>query len=338
MPGQRPVAQRTTLAMLAEEAGVSVATASKVLNGHPDVAEATRQRVERLLDHHAYRRRGRRTTDSPLLELVFSGWDNVWAPEMLAGAQQVAAEHGIGLILTDSHADPESPTPWLGGLLARRPLGVLLVSTEPDVLVRRRLDARGIPFAVIDAAGELPPDVPAVGSTNWAGALQATRHLIDIGHRRIAALTGPGWPICSLARQDGYRSALSAAGLHVDEDLVVATEFDSAPARTATHALLTRSERPTAVFAGSDLHALGVLQAAAQLGLRVPEDLSVIGFDDSPLARWTHPRLTTVHQPIREMAAEATRIVLGVGGRTTEHHRVELATHLVIRDSTAEAR
>ena len=327
---------RTTLAMLADEAGVSMSTISKVLNGHSDVAAATRQRVEVLLDSHQYRRRGAPARGSALLELVFSDLANPWGSEIMAGVQAVAHEEGMSVVLSPSRVNHSPGPDWLPGVLQRRPAGVLLVSTDPTPLLRERLTSRSIPFAVIDPAGELPPDIPSVGSTNWAGGMAATRHLIDLGHTRIAAVSGHAHMLCSWARLDGYRSAMGSAGLPVREDWVRMGDFLQTGGRAAAERLLASDDRPTAVFAGNDLQALGVIEVAAEHGLRVPEDLSVVGYDDTQVAMWARPRLTTVHQPIRRMAAEAARIVLRLAaGQHVEQQRLELATHLVVRDSTA---
>ena len=328
--------RRTTLAMLAEEAGVSLSTISKVLNGHADVAPATRQRVEGLLDEHAYRRRGTAARGSTLLELVFSDLSNPWGSEIMAGVQAIAHEEGMSVVLSPSGVGHAPGPEWLPGVLQRRPAGVLLVSTDPTPLLRERLTSRSIPFAVIDPAGELPPGVASVGSTNWAGGMAATRHLLELGHTRIAAIGGHTHMLCSWARLDGYRSAMASAGLSVREDWVHMGDFLQGGGRAAAERLLASDDRPTAVFAGNDLQALGVIEVATERGLRVPEDVSVVGYDDTQVALWARPSLTTVHQPIRRMAEEATRIVLRLSaGLHVEQQRLELATHLVVRDSTA---
>jgi LacI family xylobiose transport system transcriptional regulator len=327
---------RTTLAMLADEAGVSIATISKVLNGHADVSPDTRARVEVLLDRHEYRRRGTAAKGSTLLELVFSDLTNPWGSEIMAGVQEVAHSEGMSLVLSPSSIRNAPGPGWLPGVLQRRPAGVLLVSTDPTPLLRERLTSRSIPFAVIDPAGELPPGIPSVGSTNWAGGLAATRHLIELGHTRIAAVSGHAHMLCSWARLDGYRSAMSSAGLPIREDWVHMGDFLATGGRKAAEQLFATSDRPTAVFAGNDIQALGIIEVATERGLRVPEDLSVVGYDDTQVATWARPSLTTVHQPIRRMAAEATRIVLRLAsGQHVEQQRLELATHLVVRDSTA---
>jgi LacI family xylobiose transport system transcriptional regulator len=326
-----------TLADIAREAGVSAPTVSKVLNGRSDVAAATRERVEDLLRAHGYRRRA--GTPAPLLDLVFHELESAWAMEVIRGAEQVARAEGLSLVLSESAGRLTPEQTWLDGVLARRPTGVLLVLCKPDRAQREQLASRDIPFAVIDPAGDLDEGVPAVGATNWQGGLAATRHLLGLGHTRIGVIAGPARMMCSRARVDGYRAALETAGLPFDPTLVRAGDFHHEAGYSAGLELLRLADRPTAVFTGNDLQALGLYEAARELGLRIPDDVSVVGFDDLPVARWVGPPLTTIRQPLSEMAATAARMVIDLArGRTPAASRVELATRLVERSSTAPPR
>lgn len=325
-----------TLAELAELAGVSLATASKVLNGRGDVAPATRARVEGLLAEHGYRRRGRSRPASPLVELVFHELQSAWSIEIISGVEDVVAAHGMSVALTQSGSRHAPADEWLDAVIQRAPAGVILVFSELPAGMRAALETRGIPFVIIDPAGDPPAGVPSVASANWNGGLVATRHLIALGHRRIAAITGPDDMMCSHARLDGYRSAMTAAGLPIREEWVRFGDFH--PEGGSRHAaeLLDLADPPTAVFAGSDLQALGVYEVARQRGIRVPEELSVVGYDDIPVAEWVSPRLTTVLQPLEEMGREAARLVIRLASGAIEPApRIELATRLVVRDSTA---
>ncbi|MGN6742916.1 MAG: LacI family DNA-binding transcriptional regulator [Amnibacterium sp.] len=327
---------RTTLADLAEEAGVSLSTVSKVLNGRSDVALGTRRRVEGLLDKYEYRRRGTAAPSSNLIEVVFH---ELWSLEIIAGVEEAARENGKSMLISVS-GDRHSPGPeWVQGVLARRPAGVVLVASGLSAPIAEQLRARGIPFAVIDPSGDPSPDLPSVGSANWSGGLTATRHLLELGHRRIAMVTGPEDVMCALARLDGFRSAMATRGVPVREDWVRTGDFDTAGGREATRGLFDDpDDRPTAVFAGNDQIALAVMEEAAEHGLRVPQDLSVVGYDDRDFAVLLRPRLTTVHQPLRKMAAAATRMVLRLGAGERTDQRIDLATHLVVRESTAPVR
>ncbi|MGA5797663.1 LacI family DNA-binding transcriptional regulator [Streptomyces cellulosae] len=326
---------RVTLAAVAKEAGVSMPTVSKVLNGRSDVSRATRAKVERLLDLHGYRRRVQPAARHPLIEIVFHELESVWAMELIRGVENVAKENRATVVLTESGTRHTPDPDWLPGVLQRRPLGVVLVFSSLPQDIKRQLRAAAIPFVVIDPAGDPDPDVPSVGSANWAGGLAATRHLTERGHRRIAIITGPSDMLCSLARLDGYRSAMAMAGLEVDPRLTHFGDFHVQGGFERAMELLEGPDRPTAIFAGSDLQALGVLEAARVKGLRVPEDLSVVGYDDVPLAQWSSPPLTTVHQPLRHMAEEASRMLLRPDDPGASAQRIELATHLVVRQSTA---
>ncbi|WP_435738529.1 LacI family DNA-binding transcriptional regulator [Cellulosimicrobium sp. PMB13] len=326
-----------TIASIAVEAGVSVPTVSKVLNGRPDVAAATRARVEAALERHQYRRRRSAPSNpTPLIDLVFHRLASAWSLEIIKGVEDAAAAAGVAVVLSELGGEHRPPQDWLDGVLARRPLGVLLVLSSLDQSQRHQLESRSIPFVVVDTEGEQPAGVPTVGSNNWSGGLSATRHLLGLGHRRVAIVSGPSDVLCSRARIDGYRSAHDEAGIAVDPELVRYGDFYVDGGYEHGKALLSLPDHPTAIFAGSDMQALGVLRAARELGLRVPEDLSVVGYDDLPLARWIGPELTTVHQPLQEMAGTATRMVLDLArGERPVNLRLDLATELVVRESTA---
>ncbi|AZM50073.1 LacI family transcriptional regulator [Streptomyces sp. WAC 06738] len=326
---------RVTLAEVATQAGVSLSTVSKVLNGRSDVSRPTRSKVEQLLETHGYRRRAQAAPQAPLIELVFHELESVWAMELIRGVENVAKQNHASVVLTESGTRHAPDPDWIEGVLRRRPLGVVLVfSTLPD-RVKKQLRSRAIPFVIVDPAGDPEPDVPSVGSANWAGGMAATRHLIERGHRRIAIITGPEDMMCSLARLDGYRSAMAMAGLDVDPAQVRFGDFHVQGGFDHAMELLDGPDRPTAVFAGSDLQALGVLEAARLKGLSVPDELSVVGYDDVPLAQWSSPALTTVHQPLRQMAEEAAQMLLRPRESGKGALRMELATRLVVRQSTA---
>lgn len=324
-----------TLAQVAETAGVSISTVSKVLNGRQDVSAPTRVKIERLLEVHGYRRTTRAAPEAPLIEIVFHELDAIWAMELILGVETVAKEHGASVVLTESGTRHSPGAEWIEGVLRRRPVGVILVFSSLPQVFKQQLRSRSIPFVIIDPAGDPEPDVPSVGSANWSGGLAATRHLIEYGHRRIGIITGPEDMMCSLARLDGYRSAMTTAGLEIDPGLIAFGDFHVEGGYAHAREMLRRPDRPTAIFAGSDLQAIGVLEAAAGCGLRTPEDLSVVGYDDVAVAQWSRPALTTVRQPLRKMAEAGARMLLRPGGPEGAATRMELATSLVVRKSTA---
>ncbi|GGP55256.1 transcriptional regulator [Saccharothrix coeruleofusca] len=319
---------------------MSVPTVSKVLNGRPDVAPDTRARVENVIEQHRYqRRRARRSSRPALVEVVFHELHSAWATEIIRGVEQAAAAERAAVVLSELRDGHRPRREWFEDLLARRPLGVILVLAELDAGERHQLTTRSTPFVVVDTAGEPPPGVPTVGSANWAGGLAATRHLLALGHRRIAVVSGPTDVLCSRARVDGFRSALEDAGVPVEPDFVRYGDFYVNGGYSHGLSLLDRPDRPTAIFAGSDFQALGVMRAARELGLAVPDDLSVVGYDDLSVTEWIGPPLTTVRQPLREMAATAAQMVFTLArGERPVNERIDLATELIVRESTGPPR
>ena len=326
--------RRVTLAQIAHETGLSTATVSKVLNGKPDVSARTRTLVRQALLTAGYRKRANDDAP-PLIDVVFNDFDSPWATEIIRGAAAAAQAEGLTVAFT-ALSEGDERRVWFDHITSRGTRGIILLLSQLTERQKAVLVARGLPFVVIDPTAEPGPEVSSVGATNWSGGLAATKHLIDLGHRRIGIITGPPELLCSRARLDGYRAALERAGLTVDDELVRPGDFRVRGGYEQAKALFGLDARPTAIFAGNDLSALGVLRAAREAGLRVPEDLSVVGFDDSPPSAWSTPSLTTVRQPLTEMAAVAVRTLLesaNSGGML--RHRVELATDLVVRESTA---
>jgi LacI family transcriptional regulator len=197
---------RTTLASIAAAAGVSLPTVSKVVNGRPDVAAATRAKVERLLDEHHYARTGtRRGHRSGLIDLVFNGLDSPWAVEILRGVEEWGAAQETGVAVSAVRHGNVRPVSWTSALASHDTDGVILVTSELTHAQLEQLHSGGIPLVVFDPVNPPPSELASVGATNWAGGLAATEHLLALGHRRIAAIAGPGDYLCSRARIGGYR-------------------------------------------------------------------------------------------------------------------------------------
>jgi LacI family transcriptional regulator len=335
--GEEP---RITITRIAREAGVSVPTVSRVLNGRADVAPGTRERIEELLRRHGYQRRAGRTRGSAgLIDLVFNDLDSPWAVEIIRGVEDVAHGAGVGTVVSAIHRRSASTRQWMRNLQARATDGVILVASDVQSPLYADLRRLNIPTVVVDPAGVPAHDVPTVGAANWSGGLAATEYLLSLGHRRIGFIAGPRQLLCSRTRLDGYRSALEAAGIPVADELIRPGDFYHESGFTCGAELLGLDSPPTAVFAASDQMAFGVYEAVRQRGLRVPDDMSIVGFDDLPEARWSSPPLTTVRQPLSEMGMLAARTVLRLAqGEQTESLRLELATQLVLRDSTAPVR
>jgi len=333
-------ARRATLATVAASAGVSVATVSKVLNGRADVAPTTRARVADLLAKHDYvgRRTGSRTAAQPVVELVFDDELNAYATEIVQGVLDAATEAGavVAVTVRGRRGAAGPPVAWARELVATGREAVIGVVNSLTAGHVTALERAGLPLVVID-----PIDLPrtrltSVGATNFAGGVAAARHLLQLGHRRVAYVGGSPTAACSQARMGGFRAVMEAAGLPVPDGYVQDGLFRYQDGVEGATALFALPAPPTAVFAACDAVAAGVVEAAREHGLRVPEDLSVVGFDDTELARYGAPPLTTVRQPLREMGAVALRTALRMAaGDTIDSHHVELATELIVRKSTA---
>lgn len=329
---------KVTIADIAQDVGVSVATVSKVLNGRFDVADETRARVEESLARHMYTRRRAKEAgnSSRLIELVFHNAQSPWALQIIGGVEGICGPARLGVVLTELGGEHRPEQEWIDDVLARRPMGVLFVLSGPDEDQQRQLNARSIPYVVLDTQGDPQPGVVTVGSNNWSGGLAITRHLIRLGHKRLAVISGPDDVMCSRARVDGFRTAHDEASIRVDPGLIRWGDFTPEAGHRHGLELLAAPDRPTAIFAGSDMQALGVIRAARELGLRVPEDVSVAGYDDLPLSEWFNPPLTTIRQPLEQMAVMAVQLLLGMAaGNEPESDRIELGTKAVIRHSTA---
>jgi LacI family transcriptional regulator len=334
-----PADRRVTVADIAAEAGVSVATVSKVLNGRPDVAAPTRARIEAILVGREYVRVPRRrgvAARGGLIEMLFNDAGSPWAAEMIRGGEAAARAAGMGLVVSVLGGGRDRVRQWVAGVGGRGVRGVVLALPDFAPADQARLRRLDLPAVLVDPVGDFDAEVPSIGAGNWGGGLAGTRHLVELGHRRIGVITGPMWYLCSQARLAGYRAALERAGLPYDHGLVVHGSFHHASGLAAALELLARPDPPTAVVAANDEQAAGVYAAARQRGLRIPDDLSVVGFDDVPMAQWIHPALTTVRQPIGELAALAVRGLLArLAGGEAQPGRIELPTTLVVRDSTA---
>jgi DNA-binding LacI/PurR family transcriptional regulator len=329
-----------TLAVVARAAGVSVPTASKVVNGREDVAPETRRRVTEALDRLGYVRRPRFEASKPsrMVDLVVHSLGSSWSGAVLHGVEQAAHDAGLELVVSAGLTRTRGGRPergWFDKLTARGSAGVLFNLAELSPAQYSWLAQHRIPFVLIDPVLEPPPGVVSVGAANWQGGMTATEHLLALGHERVAVIAGYRRKMCSSARVAGYRSALTAAGIPYRPEYVRYGNFVETTAHLRMHQLLDLPEPPTAVFVCSDRMALGVYEALAERGLRVPDDISVVGFDDLPEARWATPALTTIRQPLSEMASTALRLLVRMmEGERPESTRTELSTRLVERAST----
>ena len=336
----------TTLAKVAAAAGVSIATVSKVLNGRADVGPATRARVQTLLQEYKYIGRGAEAAGRGLaaqstIELVFHEQLSGYSLEILHGVLDAATEAEVAVAVSLrprqlGRAGVQRPAAWarhLAKIGREAVIDVVDDVREGDLaaLARSRL-----PLVVIDPLNLPQSEVASIGATNFAGGLTATGHLLSLGHRRIAYLGVNPASAYDQARMHGYRAALEAADVAVPDGYVRSRSSDYPAGVAGGMLLLDLPQQPTAIFAATDEVAAGVMEAARERAIRVPQDLSVVGFDDTQVARLLSPPLTTVRQPLREMGRLALRTALRLAaGEQLDSHHVELATELILRGSTA---
>ncbi len=322
------------MADVAALAGVSISTVSKVANGNADVGEDTRARVIAILEGEQYVPRRKRST-TPTIALLVRSMTMSSTVEIVQGAVVEAQAKGAHIRLVQ-RGDDEPDDGWIDQLRSRTTSALIAIHSVLDAGQQRQLDDQGVALVVVN-----PKDAPnlgahSIGATNWAGGLAATQHLLSLGHRRIAMLCGDDDSMISRARVSGHREALEAAGLPVEPGLIVAGHFTFGSGLDQALRVLRGPDRPTAIFAASDYQAMGALEAARRLGVRVPDELSVIGFDDLVVASMTAPPLTTVRQPLEQMGAAAVAMALDlVDKNDPQSHHTELATTLVERGSTA---
>jgi LacI family transcriptional regulator len=330
-----------TLTQIARAAGVPVPVVSKVLNGRSDVSPSVRESVAAQLRLAGYTPVAPVKIAAPnaLLDLVVSAVEGTWANVMLSGIEGAASETGLDVVVVLAREGAPEERDWVQRLIDRGSKGAVVALVAPTTAEYRRLTAAGIELVALDPYQPISGAIPTVGASHWTGGRQAAEHLIALGHERFAVVAGTPRHQYSQARVDGFRSALASRGLASDTLPVGYGDWRRTEAAEAARVLLDHPDRPTAVFACSDRMALGVFDAAAERGLRIPRDLSVVGFDDLPEARWLSPGLTTVRQPVREMAELAARTLLRlIAGERLQVPRVELQTRLVVRGSTSACR
>ena len=329
--------ERMTVRRVAELAGVSIATVSRVINGHADVSSQTREAVQRVIRERGYpagpRARAARTGQiGVMVPLIHPGC----FAEILAGAAEALYEHDLRAVLAPTRHSLAREMSLLERLAGGAADGAIIVLPEESGQEFAALAGHGFPFVIVDPRTEMAEGIPVVCAAHSSGATQATRHLLELGHRRIAVIGGPrGW-VATEERMRGYHAALAGASVLPDPVLAQYSDFRIEGGREAAARLLGLPDPPTAIFAFNDSMAVGALQAASARGLRVPADVSVVGFDDTIEAAITVPALTTIRQPLAELGRTAVSLLLRqIENRRLEPLRIELATRLVIRDSTA---
>jgi LacI family transcriptional regulator, galactose operon repressor len=334
---------RPTIYDVARLAGVSTATVSRALNGTGQISPATRKAIEEAVEKLGYRpntiARSLVKRSTQTIAVMFPDIGDPFYPALIKGVQALADEQSYTILLCTAEGDPEREESYLNLLRAKQVDGALV---DGLVLPRSRIAPivdEGFPIVSLDRDIDFP-SIPLVQVDNRLGGRLATEHLLELGHRRIAHISGRPELRHSEERLSGYRDALADAGVDVDPSLVDAGGFTEAGGYRAMQELLERDPSFTAVFAVNDVTAVGALRAIRESGRRVPEDLSVVGFDDLWLAAYLWPPLTTVRQPLLEIGRRATEILLEVirGERKSRRVRHILKPELIVRESTAPAR
>lgn len=333
-----PEKTRATINDVAQLVGVSAKSVSRVINDEAGVSEETRQRILEAINSLGYvanpaARRLRGTGN--VIGLIVSGFED-YAGQIVRGISQAAQLLNYNLILYVQHVGGQTPESYEtfinNGLISAL---LMIVPYDYDLLIGL-CDTHHIPYVLVDYQGQTPAEnVPTITVTNRRGVLEAMRYLLVLGHRKIGFITGQMEMASARERLQGYQDALAQVGLVYDPSLVVESNWTQAGGFEKTRILLNRHSDLTAIVASDDLTAFGAMDAIKDAGQRVGVDISVIGFDDIPMAATVHPTLTTIHQPMMEMGGAAVELLVALlAGRTPMNLQREFATELVIRQST----
>ena len=326
-----------TIREVAERAQVSQATVSHVINNTRFVSSEVRERVMAAIAELEYQQnslaKSLRSGKTLTIGLLLPDSANPYFAEIGKAVEDAARHLGYSVILCNTEGDTERESFYLDVLYQKRVDGIILVSVGIPTHAVESLQKHKLPLVAVDR--DFPDyGIDSVLTDNLAGAILATRHLINLGHRRIACITGPSFINPSSARITGYLQALQEAGISADERYVVTGDFHPESGWKAAMSLLSLNDRPTAILTCNDLMAFGVLRAAAEMGLRVPEDLALVGYDDIELAAYYTPALTTVAQPKNEMSQMAVEILVKrINGENGGPVKQTLQPVLVIRKS-----
>lgn len=331
------VSGEVTIMDVAREAGVSHATVSRVINNKEHVRSDKYERVMQAMTRLGYvvnqQARSLAGGKSQVIGLLVADVGNPYMGEIVRGIENRLISSQYDLLLYTTHRRKTKESTYVSTLAKGLADGLLLVSPQNPHAYLEALRQRHFPYVFID---DLVRDDPGstVRVTNWQGAYDATRYLLELGHRRIALLAGPEGTATADERYEGYRAALADHGIEFERELVVEGGFAQRRSYAGATTLLALSQPPTAIFALNDVSAFGAMEAVRDHGLRIPDDISILGFDDIPQASHVTPPLTTVRQPLEQMGYMATHILLDYlehPDRPAEH--LELPTTLIIRES-----
>jgi len=324
---------------IAKAAGVSHATVSRALRDDPRISEQTKLRIRRIAAEMGYPpsaiARGLATGRTDTIGMVVTTVSDPFVAPIVQGAEKKAMEAGYSLILSQSGADPDRELAAVRLLRERRVDGVIVTASRVGELYTPLLSDLRVPIVLVNNQRE-GGYLHSIYVDDFAGARMVVEHLVELGHRKIAYVGCPERPLSNRNRLNGYRSALESHGIRVESSFVVQIPGmdDLARGKEAAKRLLSLRERPSAIFCYNDLTAIGTLQALRTSGIQVPEDVSLVGFDDIPMASMVCPALTTVAQPKEEMGVKAMEMLLAlIEGE--ERENIVVRPKLMVRDSTA---
>jgi LacI family transcriptional regulator len=333
---------KVTIIDVAGRAGVSFATVSRVINNDIHVRHETRERVLQAMQELGFVANrqarslagGRSNTMGVLVPDLGTGYIG----EIIRGIDAELSLTDLDLVLYTTHRTATKEANYVANLAKGMVDGLLLVLPRSPIDFIGTLTERKFPFVLIDHQGT-GKDCPAVGATNWQGAYNATEYLIELGHKRIGFITGSMDLGCAVERLEGYRSALRTYHIPDAPELIYEGTFFQPDGYAGASALLDLPVPPTAIFASNDVMAMGVMDSVRTRGLRIPDDVSIVGFDDIPQASLVRPALTTVNQPLEKMGrVAAQRLIDLLHQPEKEVGRIELPTRLVVRDSCSPPR
>ena len=330
---------RVTIVDVAEKAGVSLGTVSRVINNDAHVAPDTRERVAVVMREMGYvanrQARSLKGSKTNVIGVLVPDLGTGYIGEIMRGIDSELALSQLDLMLFTTHRAAIKEANYVANMVQGMVDGLLVVLPRNPTDYTGSLTRRNFPFVLIDHQGT-GEDCPAVGATNWQGAYNATEYLIKLGHRRIGFITGSMDLGCAIDRLDGYRSALRTHHIPEALELIYEGDFNQPDGYAGASVLLDLANPPTAIFVSNDVMAMGVMDAVRNRKMYIPEDISVLGFDNIPQSAMVFPPLTTVQQPLEQMGRVATQMLLDILKNPDKNvGRIELPTELIVRDSTS---
>lgn len=331
---------KVTIVDVAAEAGVSFGTVSRVINNDVHVRAETRQRVLDTMSKLKFvaNRQARSLAGgkSNIIGLLVPDLGTGYIGEIIRGIDAELGDSGYDLMLYTTHRKPAKEVGYVTNLVQGMVDGILLVLPRNPIDYIDLLTEKNFPFVLIDHQGT-GEECPSIGATNWQGAYNATNYLIRLGHRRIGFITGSLDLGAAVDRLDGFKAALRTNRIPILPELIHEGTFAQLDGYTGASYFLTLKKPPSAIFASNDVMAMAAMDAVRERGMRIPEDISIIGFDDIPQASLIRPSLTTIRQPLEQMGRIAAQMLFEIL-RNPDHKykRVELPTELIVRDSIAK--